>query len=142
MRTKSMVITYLGWRGNIKETIAKGWWNLNTERTDKDVALDSGEQRPRTPDEELQVKLTTITQDHKTDPKKRQRSRPVFLSLSRQRTSMIKFLKSETLKINVDFCSQFLIMPFKVDQVKLPTRNTNSSPSLLEAFCRDTDRKK
>lgn len=46
-----------------------------------------------------------------------------------------------SLRINVDFCSQFLIMPFKVDQVKLPTRNTSSSPSLLEAFCRDTDQK-
>lgn len=42
-----------GWRGNIKETIAKRWWSLNTERTDKDMSADSGEQRPRTPDEEV-----------------------------------------------------------------------------------------
>lgn len=53
-----------GWRGNIKETIAKGWWSLNTERTDKDLAADSGEQLPRSPDEEVNQwssgTLTTI----------------------------------------------------------------------------------
>lgn len=46
------IIHSTGWRGNIKETIAKGWWSLNTERKDKDVAEDSGE-HPRTPDEEV-----------------------------------------------------------------------------------------
>ncbi|VVC41984.1 Hypothetical protein CINCED_3A025026 [Cinara cedri] len=42
------------WRGNIKESIVKGWWSLNTERTDKDVVGDSGDQ-PRTPDEETKL---------------------------------------------------------------------------------------
>lgn len=50
-----LLIFFAGWRGNIKETIAKGWWSLNTERTDKDLAADSGEQRPRSPDEEVNL---------------------------------------------------------------------------------------
>lgn len=55
---------FTGWRGNIKETIVKGWWSLNTERSDKDVVANSGEQS-RTPDEEVNLKRLISTNLYK-----------------------------------------------------------------------------
>lgn len=60
------VFYFAGWRGNIRETIAKGWWTLNTERTDaENIAPGPGERRPRTPDDDAEsVSLLILFLNH------------------------------------------------------------------------------
>ncbi|XP_050534663.1 choline O-acetyltransferase [Daktulosphaira vitifoliae] len=55
--TGTVFITCNRWRGNIKETIAKGWWSLNTERTDRNTATEaeSGENGSSAVNEELEL---------------------------------------------------------------------------------------
>lgn len=51
---------FTGWRGNIKETIAKGWWTLNTERTDQNATVEANSGENSSDELDDKVKRTIV----------------------------------------------------------------------------------